>query len=204
VIALDQVLDIAVLQSDIDQQPFLSLGDSRLAEVGERIAVIGSPLGFDGTLSEGIISAKRDAGGERKWLQITAPLSPGSSGSPVLNARGEVIGVATMIASGGQALNFAIPIAWSKSSVPQTTSEKGAEQRPKRNLEKSDALPPQVVKELEAQDYTGRPLPAAELATREDALGRAVREELQKGDGSSPVYKAYLMEFWHRHSKTHQ
>jgi hypothetical protein len=109
-----------------------------------------------------------------------------------------------MIASGGQALNFAIPIASSKSNDPQTTSEKGTEQRPKRNPEKSDALPPQVVKELEAQDYTGRPLPAAELATREDALGRAVREELQKGDGSSPVYKAYLMRFWRRQSKTHQ
>jgi hypothetical protein len=72
------------------------------------------------------------------------------------------------------------------------------------HLEKSDAIPRQVVKELEARDYTGRPLPASELAMRENALGRAVREELQKGDGSSPVYKAYLMGFWRRQSKTHQ
>jgi serine protease Do len=77
-------------------------------EAGQRVAVIGSPLGLEGTLSDGIISAVRAEAGEPTLFQITAPISPGSSGSPVLNENGEVLGVATWTHRGGQSLNFAV------------------------------------------------------------------------------------------------
>jgi tetratricopeptide (TPR) repeat protein len=80
-----------------------------LPEVGEKIVVIGTPLGLDRTVSDGIVSAIREIPGFGKIMQMTAPISPGSSGSPVLNMKGEVVGVATFLILAGQNLNFAIP-----------------------------------------------------------------------------------------------
>ena len=76
---------------------------------GEDIVVIGNPLGLESTVSAGIVSAVRDIPAFGKILQITAPVSPGSSGSPVVNIKGEVIGIATLVIKEGQNLNFAIP-----------------------------------------------------------------------------------------------
>ena len=80
-----------------------------LPEVGERIVVIGTPLGLDKTVSDGIVSAVREIPGFGSIIQLTAPISPGSSGSPVINMKGEVVGVATFFVVAGQNLNFAIP-----------------------------------------------------------------------------------------------
>ena len=80
-----------------------------LPEVGERIIVIGTPLGLDKTVSDGIVSAVREIPGFGEIIQVTAPISPGSSGSPVINMRGQVIGIATFFIVAGQNLNFAIP-----------------------------------------------------------------------------------------------
>ncbi|MHA2657337.1 MAG: tetratricopeptide repeat protein [bacterium JZ-2024 1] len=86
----------------------LSLNTS-IPEVGEKILVIGSPLGLEQSVSDGIVSAVREVPQFGKVLQITAPISPNSSGSPVVNMKGEVIGVATFQVTEGQNLNFAIP-----------------------------------------------------------------------------------------------
>ncbi len=80
-----------------------------IPEKGERVIVIGSPLGLEQTVSDGIVSAVREIPEFGKIIQVTAPLSPGSSGSPIINMKGEVIGVATFIVVEGQNLNFAIP-----------------------------------------------------------------------------------------------
>lgn len=110
VLADDPKNDLVLLKLKGKDLPFLSLGDSDRIEVGTRIAVIGSPLGLEGTLSDGIVSAVRDLEGDTRRLQITAAISPGSSGSPVLTATGEVVGVASSLLRDGQSLNFAIPV----------------------------------------------------------------------------------------------
>jgi len=80
-----------------------------IPEVGERVIVIGNPLGLEQTVSDGIVSAVRDIPEFGKIIQITVPISPGSSGSPVVNMKGEIIGVVTFQIIKGQNLNFAIP-----------------------------------------------------------------------------------------------
>src|ERR1017187_4326170 len=109
VLADDPKNDLVLLKLKGKDLPFLPLGNSEKIEVGTRIAVIGSPLGLEGTLSEGIVSAMRDLMGDMPVLQITAAISLGSSGSPVMNANGEVVGVAKALMQEGQALNFAVP-----------------------------------------------------------------------------------------------
>ena len=109
VLASDKANDLAILQAEGRNLPFVPLGDSDKVKVGEAICVIGSPMLLEGTVSAGIISAVRELGDGRKLLQITAPVSEGSSGSPVFNRKGEVIGVASFTLSKGQNLNFAIP-----------------------------------------------------------------------------------------------
>ena len=116
VLARDEDSDLAVLQAETGTYPFLTLGGIEKLAVGTPVAVIGSPVGLEGTLSTGIVSALRERGAEvhghqlESWrVQITAPISPGSSGSPVLTEDGRVVAVAVGNVGGGQGLNFAIP-----------------------------------------------------------------------------------------------
>jgi S1-C subfamily serine protease len=97
--------DLAILKFSTTDVPHLQLGSSAEAVEGQKVLVIGSPEGLQGTVSDGIISAFRD---NRTYIQITAPISPGSSGSPVLDESGQVIGMATLVFREGQNLNFAI------------------------------------------------------------------------------------------------
>jgi tetratricopeptide (TPR) repeat protein len=110
VLADDPKNDLVLLKLKGKDLPFLTLGSGDTIEVGTRIAIIGSPLGLEGTLSEGIVSAIRELMGDMKMLQVTAAISPGSSGSPVLNAKGEVVGIASAVLKGGQGLSFAEPV----------------------------------------------------------------------------------------------
>ena len=110
---------------------FLSVRATAVEE-GERVVVIGSPLGYEGTVSDGIVSAVREVPGFGRIVQVTAPISDGSSGSPVVNMKGEVVGIATMRSVRGQNLNFAIPadrIARLKSGRPKTLAEWSADGR---------------------------------------------------------------------------
>jgi serine protease Do len=109
VIALDEAHDVAILRIGARQLQPLTLGNSSLAKAGEHVVAIGNPLGLGSTVSDGLLSAIRELP-QLTVLQISAPISPGSSGGPVFNDRGEVIGVSTFLLSGGQNLNFAIPI----------------------------------------------------------------------------------------------
>ncbi|NPU85368.1 MAG: serine protease [Syntrophaceae bacterium] len=107
--ARDVAGDLALLSVTMPWAESLPLAvTAALPEVGERVIVVGSPFGLEQTVSDGIVSAIRETEERGRVLQITAPISPGSSGSPVVNLRGEVIGVAFLQFSGGQNLNFCI------------------------------------------------------------------------------------------------
>jgi Trypsin-like peptidase domain len=106
--ALSATVDLAILPRLQGGIVALSLAPSA-PRVGEQIIVIGSPEGLTNTVSDGIVSAFRTIEG-RRLLQITAPISPGSSGGPVLNGRGEVVGVSVSMLREGQNLNFAVPV----------------------------------------------------------------------------------------------
>ena len=111
IIAMDTDQDLAVLSvSGVAASPLRLARDGRVS-VGEPVYVAGNPMGFwEGAFSDGLVSGIRDLGAGREWLQISAPISEGSSGGPVLNKHGEVIGVAVAALKVGQNLNFAIPV----------------------------------------------------------------------------------------------
>jgi hypothetical protein len=106
--AVDPERDLVVLKISGARAGALALGNSESIQVGETVYAVGNPQGLEGTFSQGIVSSIREVGND-KLLQITAPISPGSSGGPVLNGKGEVIGVSVATFRGGQSLNFAIP-----------------------------------------------------------------------------------------------
>jgi S1-C subfamily serine protease len=92
----------------------LKLGNSDTVVVGERAIAIGNPLGLDHTLTDGLVSARRMING-RPWIQMSVPISPGNSGGPLFNMRGEVIGVTTAqigeaMSARAQNLNIAVPV----------------------------------------------------------------------------------------------
>jgi S1-C subfamily serine protease len=100
-ISFDEDNDIAIFKVEAKELPTIKLIKDAKAKQGDSVVVIGSPLGMETTVSDGIISSIRKKG---ELIQITAPVSPGSSGSPVFNIKGDVIGVATFLIEGGQNL----------------------------------------------------------------------------------------------------
>ena len=110
VLAVDAEGDIALLKIDVPANQIRPLQlDKTSPQEGESVVVIGNPLGLEGSVTNGIVSAVRDIPTFGRIIQITAPISSGSSGSPVVNMQGQVIGIATLQITGGQSVNFAIP-----------------------------------------------------------------------------------------------
>jgi hypothetical protein len=111
VLASDKVRDLAVVKAHGKNFRTLALGDSDRLQVGEEVVAIGNPLSLESTVSNGIVSGIRTVEGDGgKLLQVTTPISPGSSGGPLFNMAGDVVGITTLYLKGGQNLNFAIPI----------------------------------------------------------------------------------------------
>jgi hypothetical protein len=108
-VAIDKNNDLVILKVQGLYGDKLELNIDKIPEIGERVFAVGSPKGFDGTFSEGIISGIREVS-TNQILQITAPISPGSSGGPILNSYGKVIGVSFASFTSGQNINFAIPV----------------------------------------------------------------------------------------------
>ena len=110
--AMSEAYNLCIISIDSDENDwdFLPLANSDRIEAGNSVYSIGSPLGYVNTMSAGIVAnANRDVDGER-FIQFTAPISFGSGGSPVLDALGRVVGVASSSFSYGQKLNLAVPI----------------------------------------------------------------------------------------------
>lgn len=115
-IAVNSKNDIALLKIKGPSNSPLALGDDGDIAVGDAVYAVGNPLGLEGTFSNGIVSGIRRFGPD-VFIQMTAPISPGSSGGPVVNAKGLVIGVATSTFTEGQNLNFAIPISYVRTAL---------------------------------------------------------------------------------------
>ena len=116
VIGADKTTDVAVVKIDAKNLPTVKIGDPAQSKVGEWVVAIGSPYGFDSTVTSGIISAKARTMSDdaaTPFIQTDVPVNPGNSGGPLFNLKGEVIGINSMIYSrtgGFQGLSFAIPI----------------------------------------------------------------------------------------------
>jgi len=116
VVGADKQSDVAVLKIDAKDLPTVKIGDPRASKVGQWVVAIGSPYGFDNTVTSGIISAKSRSLPDENYtpfIQTDVPVNPGNSGGPLFNLQGEVIGINSMIYSqtgGFQGLSFAIPI----------------------------------------------------------------------------------------------
>jgi len=130
VVGTDRAHDLALLQIDAPNLEPVTLADSTDLSVGQKVYAIGNPFGLSGTMTRGIISSIRTIGGSggapiEDAIQTDAAINPGNSGGPLLNSRGEVIGINTMIASNGadqsSGIGFAIPINTAKAVLADLT-----------------------------------------------------------------------------------
>jgi len=123
VVGRDSRTDLALIKinGSSDLQP-LNMGDSDTLKVGSWVVAIGSPFGLEQTVTAGIVSAKGrtiGAGPYDNFIQTDASINPGNSGGPLINTKGEVVGINTAIIASGQGIGFAIPINMAKEVMPQ-------------------------------------------------------------------------------------
>lgn len=119
----DEETDLALLKIDVKESlPCLNFGDSDKMQVGEWVLAIGNPFGLDHSVTAGIVSAKGrriNAGAFDNFLQTDASINPGNSGGPLINMKGEVIGINTAIIASGQGIGFAIPSNMARDIIDQ-------------------------------------------------------------------------------------
>jgi hypothetical protein len=149
VVAANKVRDLAIIKIRGKSFRTLTFGNSDRIQIGEDVVAIGNPLGLELTVSNGILSGIRtDEKEGGKFLQITAPISHGSSGGPLFNMFGEVVGINSMYLEGGENLNFAIPANDAKNLLRnQSAKLQALPNEPDLNAEKpSDATSPPASK----------------------------------------------------------
>jgi S1-C subfamily serine protease len=147
VVGTDTVTDIAAIKIDAEQLPTVSLGRSDVLTPGQWAIAIGNPLGLDNTVTAGIISALDRSSSQIgisnkrvQFIQTDAAINPGNSGGPLLNDRGEVIGINTAIRANAQGLGFAIPIETAIRIAEQLFSS-GEVQHPYLGIQMTDLTP---------------------------------------------------------------
>ena len=123
VVAVDRKIDFAVLKITAEDLPVVPLGDSGKVEPGEGVVAIGNPKGLTGTISAGLISQIREED-DFTLLQTSAPIYPGNSGGPLINKRGEVIGIVAARVDDGPTLGLAVPINYARRALQNSASVK--------------------------------------------------------------------------------
>lgn len=207
VLDIDKRKDIALIKiKAIDLVP-LKLGHSSSVQVGDKLYALGTPLGiFQNTLSEGILSGIRQADGY-KIFQLSTPVSHGSSGSPVFNSQGQVVGIVEATIEEGQNLNLAIPIDYAvgllSSHTPrslESTYEPPEEQAPSASVESDAKAQPQPTSATSASDalksdpldYLPSKLGMWSKEDAEKELGQPfMRRDAMSTDGSAVIGDIY-------------
>ena len=193
VVGTDKVHDLALLQIDAPNLQPVTLADSSGLAVGQKVYAIGNPFGLSGTMTRGIISSIRsirnqDGAPIEDAIQTDAAINPGNSGGPLLNSRGEVIGINTMIASNGadqsSGIGFAIPINTAKAVLSDLTRY-GRVKRPSLGIV-SYAIGPDLASQM------GLAADSGVLIQRVISGGAAERAGLRGGDqqayvGNTPI-----------------
>lgn len=204
VLDVDKRKDIALLKIKAVSLPYLKLGHSSSAQVGDKLYTLGNPLGlFQNTLSEGLLSGIRQMDGY-KMFQLSAPISHGSSGSPVFNGQGDVIGIVEALISEGQNLNFAIPIDYAAGMLdsrdlqplsaffePEETKEAAKSSDSGNAKEQASAISPSESMKKDAVTYIATKMG---IWTKEDAeieLGKPFdrRDAIVNNSVSADIYK---------------
>jgi S1-C subfamily serine protease len=154
VVGVDPPHDLAVIQIPTKNVPAAEIGDSKDLMVGQKVFAIGNPFGLSGTMTRGIISSIRSVRGEHGFIdeaiQTDAAINPGNSGGPLLNSRGQVIGINSMILTGGAeqsaGIGFAIPVNTAK-AVLDDLVHLGRVRRPELGV-RSMPIGPELADEL--------------------------------------------------------
>ena len=188
VIAIDPDHDLALIDIDPPRpMPVLRLGDSDQVAAGDPVVAIGNPLGvLDYTVSDGLIAAVRQLTPEVTLLQISAPISQGSSGGPLFNPYGEVIGVAVAVSNEGQNLNFAVPSNYvrtlRKNPKPLSMQEFAELTRPRpTTIETGGVKITRRIPEHQVSLFTG---------CADDDIGKAVAAVGEAIELGAPLYNA--------------
>jgi serine protease Do len=180
VVGSDKASDVALIKIAATNLPTVKIGDPSKSKAGEWVVAIGSPYGFDNTVTAGIVSAKARALPDENYtpfIQTDVPVNPGNSGGPLFNLNGEVIGINSMIYSrtgGFQGLSFAIPIDMAM-KVKAQLQEYGKVSRGRIGV----AI--QEVNQSLAKSF-GLPKPTGALVSSIDKNGPAAKSDLKPGD----------------------
>ncbi|HLO47870.1 MAG TPA: HhoA/HhoB/HtrA family serine endopeptidase [Kamptonema sp.] len=160
VLGVDPVTDVAVVKVEANNLPAVNLGNSEQLQPGEWAIAIGNPLGLDNTVTVGIISATGRTSSQVgipdkrvNFIQTDAAINPGNSGGPLLNQRGEVIGMNTAIIQGAQGLGFSIPINTAQRIANQLIT-KGKVEHPYLGIQMV-AITPEVKQEINSNPNSG-------------------------------------------------
>ena len=182
IVAYSEKHDLALVRIDARGLPALSLGDSDKVRPGDAVVAIGHPLGLEDTVSNGLVSAVRPLSEHLTVLQISAPIAPGSSGGPLFDEHGDVVGVASAIMRGGADLGFGLPVSYVKELLakpePIAPRTLGAQLARARAAEPPPPLRPTVTR-LELSTLRG----CAPEALRETA--RSIAQAIEVG---APLY----------------
>ncbi len=180
VVGSDKASDVALLKIAATNLPTVKIGDPSKSKAGEWVVAIGSPYGFDNTVTAGIVSAKARALPDENYtpfIQTDVPVNPGNSGGPLFNLNGEVIGINSMIYSrtgGFQGLSFAIPIDMAM-KVKAQLQQFGKVSRGRIGVTI------QEVNQSLAKSF-GLPKPEGALVSSIDKNGPAAKSDLKPGD----------------------